>query len=327
MPPVNTTEGISVVAWAAENMVFSVVWVGGSLRRMKNPLGTPELAIEAFERIHGLNVTIHDLDGSLTPFLQPNRFYHRSPLCLAVKAQGHYNACSQFDVKHLRRELVGLPEGRVHICPAGLVEWVVPVFEQQLLRWVLFAGPRSAGVTLATMTCGSAILRSKPFSHKKNTLLSAVEETEAQLILEHLRQLTARLWKWVHEGNWRHKVSCSIPRQLDSGIMRNTVVRRIIEEEYAGPLTLLMVAKRLCLSESRTSHAVHKACGMSFREMLIQKRLEVAKELLRYSEICVLDIALASGFEDMSHFHRLFRRRIGMTPIQYRKFHGNQCSV
>jgi AraC-like DNA-binding protein len=57
---------------------------------------------------------------------------------------------------------------------------------------------------------------------------------------------------------------------------------------------------------------------LEFSGLLVQKRLRVAMELLRHSGMNVLEVALASGFEDVAHFHRLFRRRIGSTPGQYR---------
>jgi hypothetical protein len=43
-----------------------------------------EHAIAAFERIHGLIVTVHDLEGDLAPRLRPDRQWHRQALCRAV---------------------------------------------------------------------------------------------------------------------------------------------------------------------------------------------------------------------------------------------------
>jgi transcriptional regulator GlxA family with amidase domain len=57
---------------------------------------------------------------------------------------------------------------------------------------------------------------------------------------------------------------------------------------------------------------------MSFRALLVRKRLQAAMELLRQSDLSVLQIALATGFQDLAHFHRLFRRRVGITPARYR---------
>lgn len=279
----------------------------------------PECAIETFERIHHLNITIHDLTGDLSPFLKPYRFHHRSPFCLAVKARGHYASCLNFEIKSLRQDLAQLPEGRIHVCHAGLVEWTVPIFEKEKLGWILFAGPRLPGRQLVSAYRSSRTAWLKSPWAERLPMPATVDEDEAQLIMEHLRQLAARLQKWSSELRSRRSAgnkASEFPTDLVT--TRQTAILRFIEDKYAEPITLPMLARTLCLSESRASHVVQECCGTNFRELLIQKRLSIAMDLLRQSGMSVLEVAMASGFEDVAHFHRLFRRRIGTTPAQYR---------
>jgi len=287
--------------------------------------GIGEIAIAAFEQIHHLNVTVHDIVGTLGPFLAPNRFHHRSPICVAVKAQ-RPEACVHYDIVRVRRELVNLPEGRIHICHAGVVECVVPVFENEKLKWVLFAGPRFPAPDLALTLLPQKTAWLKPCWAKGAALPAAVREDEAQLILEHLRQLAVRLNVWVREMKLNSTMTRSVADGSASGSMtsvgsmnlRRVIILRFIEEKYSEPMTLSMLARRLCLSESRTSHVVQRTCHASFRELVIRKRLGVAVDLLRQSGMSVLEVAMASGFEDVTHFHRLFRRRIGTSPGRFR---------
>lgn len=58
--------------------------------------------------------------------------------------------------------------------------------------------------------------------------------------------------------------------------------------------------------------------GSSFSSFLNQLRMEAACKDLRESEQSILDIALASGFTQLSFFNRLFRSRMKETPRQYR---------
>jgi len=282
--------------------------------------GTAEHAITTFERIHRLTVTAHDLTGTLAPFIRPDRFHHRSPFCLAVKAQGRHETCVRFEIDSLRHELGRLPDGRIHVCHAGLVEWVVPIFHEGKLAWVLFAGPRLPSPALLSAARMPATPWPKSPWARNLGLPAAVGDDEAQLILEHLRQLAARLSEWAG----RRQPVASQKRRAPDAFTGNSLTRRqvailrFIEEYHTGPASLAMLAKRLCLSESRTSHVVRQACKASFRDLLIDRRLRAAMELLRDSGMSVLQVAMACGFEDVAHFHRLFRRRIGLTPAQYR---------
>jgi AraC-like DNA-binding protein len=57
--------------------------------------------------------------------------------------------------------------------------------------------------------------------------------------------------------------------------------------------------------------------GKSFIEHLAERRLERAFTMLtdrRYLHLAIIDIALAAGFGDVSHFNRTFRRCFGETP-------------
>jgi AraC-like DNA-binding protein len=51
----------------------------------------------------------------------------------------------------------------------------------------------------------------------------------------------------------------------------------------------------------------------------MQKRLDYASLLIGTSSKSINDIAFESGFENNSHFSRVFRDRFGVSPLQYKK--------
>ena len=59
--------------------------------------------------------------------------------------------------------------------------------------------------------------------------------------------------------------------------------------------------------------------GMSFNEYLNEKRLEYGKERLRRSKDSVLEISANAGFRNVTYFNRMFKRRYGISPTQYRR--------
>jgi transcriptional regulator GlxA family with amidase domain len=66
-----------------------------------------------------------------------------------------------------------------------------------------------------------------------------------------------------------------------------------------------------------------KATGMSPLDYVHALRLEEAKHLLEATDLPVEAIAIDVGYEDTSFFGRLFRRKAGITPLQYRLRFGN----
>ena len=96
---------------------------------------------------------------------------------------------------------------------------------------------------------------------------------------------------------------------------------REIEENYrTADLTRLAV--ELHVSLPYLSAAVHRATGRTFKELLLEKRLSKAAQLLRETRLTTQDIILAVGYENTSYFYRVFRARFGVTPKDYRKKRG-----
>ena len=69
---------------------------------------------------------------------------------------------------------------------------------------------------------------------------------------------------------------------------------------------------------SSLSKLIRKMTGFTWQELLQQKRMESACALLDTTELSVADVALAVGYENISFFHRLFKKYYGLSPRHYR---------
>lgn len=67
------------------------------------------------------------------------------------------------------------------------------------------------------------------------------------------------------------------------------------------------------------SRVFQQVVGMSFREKQAKIRLARARELLATTESKVVDVALESGYQSLSLFNLMFRKRFGMSPGRWRQ--------
>lgn len=91
-----------------------------------------------------------------------------------------------------------------------------------------------------------------------------------------------------------------------------------IYKNFASPITLEIVAKEVHLNPAYFSTIFKQATGSSFREYLNMVRIEESKRLLTNTDYALIDIAIATGFEDQSYFSKVFKKYTGLTPKQYR---------
>ena len=78
-------------------------------------------------------------------------------------------------------------------------------------------------------------------------------------------------------------------------------------------------ASLFALSASRFMRIFREETGMSFVQYVNDYRLASAGEQLLSSSGTVTDIAFENGFENISYFIRLFQRKFGCPPSEYRK--------
>jgi AraC-like DNA-binding protein len=90
----------------------------------------------------------------------------------------------------------------------------------------------------------------------------------------------------------------------------------IIDASEHEQLTVDEVARRIATSRRQLQRVFEEVGGHSFREYVVQSRMERAARLLE-SGLTVSDVARRAGYGHASHFARAFRRHHGVTPSAY----------
>ncbi|PWW05734.1 AraC-like DNA-binding protein [Paenibacillus cellulosilyticus] len=124
-------------------------------------------------------------------------------------------------------------------------------------------------------------------------------------------------------GLYRHKLQLETPagdqpqwRSIDEALA-------YIDHHYANELKLSDLAAQSNLSERQFSRLFRRQTGMSFTDYMQSTRMESACRLLASSRSTVGEVANTVGYADLKFFHRLFKKKVGVTPRQYRNtVHG-----
>jgi AraC family transcriptional regulator len=94
-----------------------------------------------------------------------------------------------------------------------------------------------------------------------------------------------------------------------------------VHDNFRSSMTLEEIAKVAGVHSAHLSRVFRQKMGCTVGEYVRRLRFEFASQQLLATERPLCEVAYEAGFADQSHFNRLFRRRMGLTPYTYRKLH------
>ncbi len=170
---------------------------------------------------------------------------------------------------------------------------------------------------------GSPVIRlnvrqREPFDRLFGTMAREFERREAgwelycRLALSELLLLATRL----AAGQREEQQAAADPaiRQIEKAL-------HFLSAQYRSPVTLAEAAAHLHWSPSHFSRMFVRATGFTFVEYVHQLRVLEAQRLLAGTKLRMLEIADAVGFDNLTHFGRVFKAVSGTTPTAYRRRH------
>lgn len=93
---------------------------------------------------------------------------------------------------------------------------------------------------------------------------------------------------------------------------------KYIDECY-DKATLNEIAEKLKQPNYKLSKLIKKHTGMNFKQLLQEKRLSKAAELLEFSSYSINQIMELIGYENPTYFYNIFKEKYGITPRKYSK--------
>jgi AraC-like DNA-binding protein len=112
-------------------------------------------------------------------------------------------------------------------------------------------------------------------------------------------------------------VKKSTPSSPRAGDMRSAL--DFIRRHYVEPLRVEQVAALAGLTQNEFSRLFRKEQRTTFEQHVVDLRLERAKQLLTSTELNATRVAKLCGFHSSQYFSRVFRNKVGVTPLDFRR--------
>lgn len=108
------------------------------------------------------------------------------------------------------------------------------------------------------------------------------------------------------------KLSGEVGSRIDASV-------RYIHTHLRHELSVQKLAETAFLSTSRYRYLFKRTTGLSPMDYITELRLRRACELLTQGELSPEQISMLCGYQDRAYFQRIFKKRMGCTPCEYRR--------
>lgn len=206
--------------------------------------------------------------------------------------------------------LVLVPARRVHACnPEPGQAWsyqMLHVGSDWLARLRLESGLKAAEPGAPARISGAPALY-RAFCALNALLFSAADNTEKEAALV--------AFMGDHDFSVHPALAAAPAPTLAMPTLRGLIER--IETEQPEPLGLETLAEQAGLGRYQLIRAFRAATGLTPHAYLVNARVNRGRILLREG-LALAEVAYQLGFADQSHFQRVFKAHVGVTPGQYR---------
>ena len=253
--------------------------------------------------VSGFRVSLHGTDFSeisaypeeISPFC---RLVQENP---KAKMQCVYTDADAFErARH---------SGKIYIyrCRFGLCEAACPLYKNGVLSGYLMMGQVRDGLPgtdAAVLSEALPYVSDRPELEKAVLSLPSVPREKMLALADIISLCADRLTDGFAPQNARDLAASAV------GYINRNIGKK---------LTVDIICSAFSCSRSTLMKCFRRDCGVTVNEYIVSRRIDIAKELLQYSELPVSEIASKCGFSDQLYFSRVFSSRVGVPPTVFRK--------
>ena len=190
-----------------------------------------------------------------------------------------------------------------HTCHGGLCDTSVPILKNGTVAGYIIIGR----VRKSAIPTDEVTERISSYGIKKEKVLSAFPSATMLSDGQH-----ASLIRLISHIIFENAI------EIDYGefISRATAY---IDENLQGSLTIADLCRDLFISKNQLYESFESYFGKTVNDYITDKRIAAAKKLLKTDGVSVVKAAESVGIYNYTYFSKLFKKKTGMTPREYKK--------
>jgi YesN/AraC family two-component response regulator len=249
-----------------------------------------EKIIGGLSTLTGIAINFCDTDGKTII-----RTTHNEDFCSAIQSiDGNLQKCRLSD-NDIFAKCQKSQQLEYHVCHAGLCDLAMPIFKNELLVGYVIMGrmriSQSPQESFYTSNRLKKLYSERPLlSYEK---IDCLKELLPQILFENAIDISYD--------------DCS------------TQISKYIKTHLQDKLTIACICDKFHLSKNVLYDAFHNSFNCTVNEYISAQRLKKAKQLLLESNEPVYHIAELVGIENYTYFCKLFKRKEGCTPLEYKR--------
>ncbi|WP_270168459.1 response regulator transcription factor [Paenibacillus sp. SYP-B4298] len=168
----------------------------------------------------------------------------------------------------------------------------------------------------AFCTLSLAIIR---YMNEKNIRSEVTEKLSLDLLVNYNQVENLEAWEKYCQELFRAIIEIVKQKGEDQKFEISEKVDAYIESHLHGDLSLTNLAKQVHLSSSYLSRMYFSERGYHLSDKITELKVVKAKQLLEEGTLKIYEIALSLGFDNIPYFSRFFKKRVGITPQEYKE--------
>lgn len=259
-----------------------------------------------FYRSTGISVTLYDASEQVVATLPVY-----SNFCACIRGDTRcVECCDRSNLDHMK-EVASERKILRYTCHAGLMETILPImYEDVLIAYLQIGQFRDSEGIYSSPERVRATAKKYGFPEEELLRLfdaqPTVSEEKLASLCKILEILIRSFWE---DGLIYYKRS-----------MLSIRIEHFIDDHLAQSISVSDICENFRISKNALYDVFRDELGTTIGSLITDKRLDAACKLL-HSEpsLNVTQIAERVGFTDYNYFIRLFKKKMGITPLRYRK--------